>query len=237
MNIKICKYCGEPFIPKDPRSVFCCKECFYNSRRIIEGMSCWDSRLYRIWYGMVKRCTDPKYHDYNTYGAKGISVCDQWQKDFHIFEQWALQNGYTDELTIDRIDYKGNYEPNNCRWADALTQNNNRSCNVVIEYDGQCLTISQWSVKSGIPYDVIWTRYNQGWSPEKIFTTKYQSRKCFNKQKIEFNGLCMSRVAWDKYLGFPSGTITNRLRAGLTVEDAITKPIDKRFSHPKHKMS
>lgn len=89
-------------------------------------------RLHNIWHGMKQRCTNPKASGYEYYGAKGIAVCDEWQT-FVGFAVWALINGYSNELSIDRINTKGNYNPSNCRWADARTQANNTSRNHYIE--------------------------------------------------------------------------------------------------------
>ena len=88
-------------------------------------MSNRSNRLFRIWEGMRYRCTCPSMSTYTYYGAKGITVCSEWET-FINFEEWALANGYNDELSIDRKDNGGNYEPYNCRWATRSQQNLNR---------------------------------------------------------------------------------------------------------------
>lgn len=104
-----------------------------------------NTRIYHIWENIKSRCYNKNNPRNKNYGARGIKVCDEWKNDFKAFYDWSMANGYQDDLTIDRIDNNGNYEPSNCRWADKITQANNTSRNRYITYKNKKLTISQWS--------------------------------------------------------------------------------------------
>jgi hypothetical protein len=84
------------------------------------------TRLYRIWTDIKKRCLNSKSNAYKWYGGRGITICNDWSNRFLAFREWALQNGYSDNLTIDRVDVNGNYEPANCRWITIQEQQKNR---------------------------------------------------------------------------------------------------------------
>ena len=130
------------------------------------------TRLYRIWNGMKARCYTPGTEAYKKYGAKGITVCDEWRNDFRVFYDWALNNGYSDELQIDRIDFRGNYEPSNCRWVNLKQQANNKSNVNFLTYNGETKTISEWSEITHISPLNIWQRIKKlNWTVEKALTT------------------------------------------------------------------
>lgn len=133
------------------------------------------TRLYRIWCGMKNRCYNPNEPNYKRYGAKGITVCDEWKDNFEAFRKWALNNGYQDDLSIDRKDGKSGYSPDNCRWATSKEQNNNLSTNIFITFKEKNLTAKQWSEEMGIPYKTVLERYHNNLPPEKIFAKKDNS--------------------------------------------------------------
>lgn len=126
------------------------------------------TRLYRIWNGMKDRCYNPNCHNYQNYGGRGIAVCEEWENDFSAFRDWAMNHGYNDTLSIDRICGNKNYEPSNCRWATAKEQCNNLRTNVNITYRGETKTAMQWSEETGIPYGRIVGRFHRGLPVEQI---------------------------------------------------------------------
>lgn len=128
------------------------------------------TRLYRIWSGMKDRCCNPKSKYWNRYGGRGITVCDEWKNFFENFMEWSFTNGYTDDLTIDRIDNSKGYYPDNCKWATMKEQENNRGNNHLIEYKGETHTISEWSEITGIDQRLISQRLYHKWSEERALT-------------------------------------------------------------------
>ena len=129
------------------------------------------TRIKRIYYNMLSRCYNPKTPKFKNHGGRGIKVCDEWlgENGFINFVNWAMSNGYDEELTLDRIDNDGDYSPDNCRWADEETQHKNRRITLYIEYNGEKKTVQEWSKELGITKNTIYGRYFKGYPPEIIF--------------------------------------------------------------------
>ena len=135
------------------------------------------SRLYKIWVGISQRTNNEKNPSYKHYGGRGICVCDEWLNDFQAFYDWSVTNGYNDNLTLDRIDNDGNYEPSNCRWATQKEQMNNTRVNRLITLDGETHTVKEWSEITGIPSNVIHARIHKlRWSEQEAITKEVKGR-------------------------------------------------------------
>ena len=148
------------------KSCGCLKhEAYYKTH----GLS--KTRLFRIWGNMKSRCTNPNVACYKHYGGRGISVCDEWLNDFESFYKWAISNGYADNLTLDRIDNDGNYEPSNCRWATVKEQRLNRKDVKYLTFNGKTLTQKEWGLELGGGESLVEGRLLRGWSLEKALST------------------------------------------------------------------
>lgn len=137
------------------------------------------TRLYAIWCGMLSRCDNPNRIAYKDYGARGITVCEEW-RDYTTFMDWALHNGYTDSLTLERIDVDGNYCPSNCKWISKAAQSDNRRNTINITYGGKTQNLKKWADEFGIKYGTLRARvYTFGWDFEKAITTPVKRGNCY----------------------------------------------------------
>ena len=134
------------------------------------------TRLYTIWVDMRRRCSCSSEPSYKNYGGRGITVCKEWQESFLAFKEWAMKNGYSEKLTIDRINANGGYCPQNCRWATLKQQGNNRRNNVCVTVNGEIHTLSEWSEITGISYHTITKRRYRGWSDVDAVTMPVNRR-------------------------------------------------------------
>lgn len=127
-------------------------------------------RIYKIWHCMRARCYNKTNINYYKYGRRGIRVCILWHK-FNNFYTWALSNGYAPTLTIDRINGKKGYSPENCRWFTKKQQANNSKINRRYTHNGQDLTMTEWAESVGIHPSTFRMRLERGWSLEKSLST------------------------------------------------------------------
>lgn len=137
------------------------------------------TRLYKIWVGMKGRCFNPRNSEYKNYGGRGITVCDEWL-DYISFRNWAINNGYTNELTIERINVDLGYCSDNCKWIPLKEQLRNTTRTIYITYNGETLCANDWAKRFGIPHNSLVRRFRKGLPLEEVFKIKDG-----NKEKLK----------------------------------------------------
>jgi hypothetical protein len=146
-----------------------CKNKQLKERKTTHGETY--TRLYVTWCGMISRCTNPKDLSYKYYGAKGVLVCDEWKTSYEAFSKWAKSSGYSDSLTIDRINPFGIYSPNNCQWKTIEEQQRNRRNTVRYNVDGITRSIGEWCDSLGIPETMVRSRLKRGMDIKEALST------------------------------------------------------------------
>lgn len=135
------------------------------------------TRLYSIWRDMKTRCYNVNAPNYKNYGGKGIRVCDEWLEPTKFFD-WALESGYSDELTLERVSLDGNYEPRNCKWITLSEQQRNKTTSRLVEINGQSRCLEEWCEIFNMPYKTVHHRIDcLGWDAEKALTTPIRKHK------------------------------------------------------------
>lgn len=147
------------------RSCGCLKADVAGALKTTHGMS--DNPAYMIWAGMRDRCVNPNNARWKDYGGRGISVCDRWSSFENFMEDMGERQ---DGTTLDRIDNSRGYEPSNCRWATSAEQARNKRSNVVIEWQGVSMCLTDWAEQIGMSRDVLASRIKRGWTVERAFT-------------------------------------------------------------------
>ena len=125
---------------------------------------------------MISRCYNPNDTHYKWYGARGITVCEEWRGPRANFYNWALSAGYSAGLTIERIDVNAGYCPENCCFIPSSQQQINTTRNSFLEWGGERMTISQWARKMGVRPQALQHRISRKWSIEKIFTQPFRGK-------------------------------------------------------------
>ena len=119
------------------------------------------TRIYGIWQKMRARCYNKSETCWPRYGGRGITVCDEWNKTFQPFYDWSIENGYAENLSIDRIDNDGPYSPENCRWTTNKEQSRNRRSNVNITIGNSTKTLTEWCEIFEVSYGMVQQRYRK----------------------------------------------------------------------------
>ena len=184
-------------------------------------------RIYSIYHAMKQRCFNKNCNQYKNYGARGITICDEWlgENGFVNFSNWAFENGYADDLSIDRIDNNGNYCPDNCRWTDAITQANNTRRNREITYNEETHTYAEWEriLDNGVSQTDISARINElHWDAEKALLTPIRTNsnaELYHWDKpIQHNGEIKTISDWCRHSGLTRDNYRSRIRLGWTEE-------------------
>ena len=175
-------------------------------------------QLHRILNKMISRCENVNDNRYYRYGLRGISVCDEWQS-FEPFYQWAISNGYADNLTIDRIDVNGNYEPSNCRWTTSYEQSRNKRTNHYIEINGEKKVITDVALEHGISCESIVNRLNKGYSIEEALTKEKPK-----KRLIYYKGDYFTPRQFSEITGINYNTISSRMTKGYSSAENLIIP-------------
>jgi len=134
-------------------------------------------QLYIRWYKMKSRCNNPQDPRYKDYGGRGIRICSEWENDLRKFYEWSMTHGYSENLTLDRIDNDGDYTPDNCRWTDSYTQAANKRNNHCITLNGQTKILAEWCRIYNISPVCVVGRLHRGWSEMNALTIPPKRKK------------------------------------------------------------
>lgn len=173
--------------------------------------------VYSRWQAMKKRCYQVGTAGYENYGGRGIKVCDEWKDNPSAFCEWALANGFSEELTLDRIDVNGDYSPENCRWATKTEQARNKRNNRIVEYNGKKMTEAEYSEITGVKHGSIDWRLNRS----KMSESDAVNRPIRTQKKGIELGFDLSEECRKR--GLKLSTVWARInKLGWSVEDALT---------------
>jgi hypothetical protein len=183
------------------------------------------TKIYQTLAKMKDRCYNPKSEVYKDYGDRGIAICDEWldkENGYINFYNWSMKNGYQDDLTIDRINNNGNYEPSNCRWTTNQEQQYNKRDTYYIKYKNKRYCLSQFAKKHGIDKGTLKYRWEIGLRDDNLLNHKIPS----NQTNITYNGKTHSIIEWSKITELDRKTITYRYKNGFPIDKLFCKPYE-----------
>lgn len=179
------------------------------------------------WKCMRARCYQPKTDGYERYGGRGVTVCDRWRNSFNAFLE-DMKPKATPDLTIERLNNSGHYEPGNCVWASPIDQSANREVTIFMTVKGITKPLTAWCRELGLTRFVVWGRLKKGWSHEQALSTSN-----FNLHELSWNGQSHSIKKWSSITGINYGALKMRVQKGWTTERALTTQVEARFSNKK----
>ncbi len=210
---------GSRLVNGTTKSCGCLQQEVRSTNNLSHGRT--GTHLYRVWQNMITRCTNERVGSYKHYGARGISVCDEWRR----FEIFANDMGptYVPGLTLERIDVNGNYSKNNCTWASRIEQANNRRSNRYITYCGKLMTVAEVAHTVGMPVSILHHRLYDGWKLEDALSVPVKlMKKPSIRELIRQSGSQINEV-----------TVRYRLKKGWAIEEALSiRPRGARESAP-----
>jgi DNA-binding transcriptional MerR regulator len=172
------------------------------------------TRLHNIWDTMKARCHRPNSKDYKNYGARGVMVCEEWRNSFEAFYRWATENGYQEDLTLDREDVNGNYEPTNCRWVTTKQQGNNTRVNRHITINGETKTIAEWADLAGVSPKALRYRIESGWEDKDLLVPVG-----VQKVYVTIGDETKTITEWAREKGVSNTVVGKRYKAGVRGDD------------------
>lgn len=177
------------------------------------------NKIYSTWQNVKQRCLDKSAPHYAEYGARGITICEEWQTDFQAFFDYVskLEHFNEEGYTLDRINNDGNYEPGNVRWATRKEQTRNRRITAMVDYKGETISLADAAERSGINYDALRERYRKGLRGDELFKPLYQ-RFIF----IEHNGKSMTLKALAEEMGVAYSALLWRYKHGKRGAELFT---------------
>lgn len=195
--------------------------CYLHEKITKHGL--YKSREYRRLAGMKNRCSNPNSSHANRYANRGIKVCDEWKNDPKAYYDYVSKLPHYGEkgYTLNRIDNDGNYEPGNVEWADAETQMNNTSRNILLEYHGSIHTLTEWARIENIPVDCLRSRIKRGWDIEKALKTKVKSKT--KEHRIYYDGQFYNVTELANKLNIPRTTLNQKINQGIEINEIIKK--------------
>jgi hypothetical protein len=179
---------------------------------------------------MKSRCYTLSSSGYYKYGARGITVCEKWKHSFINFYNWAMSNGYQDNLTIDRKNNNGNYFPENCQWTSNFEQSRNKRNNRIIIYNGISMCLQDWSNYTGLTPMSIDMRLKRGWTIKQALTETFKTqikKRKGNKpiKNIEYNGKLYGLIELSRMFNINRSTLKQRINKGNPIEIALLAPL------------